>query len=51
MGYSIIDAVLVLNAIVHKVLNESNRLYCCMVDMKRAFDNVYLNGLWLKLYK
>jgi hypothetical protein len=43
--------VFVLYAIVRKNLNDKNRLYCCFTDLKRAFDSVNLNGLFLKLYK
>ena len=50
-GRSTIDAIFVLNAIVDKILSERKKLYCTFVDMKRAFDSVYLNGLWLKLFK
>ena len=50
-GRSTIHAVFVLNAIVQKILNEKGRLFCAFVDLKRAFDSVYLNGLWFKLYK
>ena len=27
------------------------RLFCAFVDLKKAFDSIYLNGLWFKLYK
>ena len=32
-------------------MNEKGRLYCAFIDFKKAFDSVYLNGLWFKLYK
>ena len=50
-GRSTVDAIFVLNGIVQKFLNENKRLYCAFVDLKKAFDNVYLNGLWFKLHK
>ena len=34
-----------------KVLKEKGRLFCAFLDLKKAFDSVYLNGLWFKLYK
>lgn len=49
-GRSTVDATFVLYSIVQKVLNEKNRLYCAFIDLKRAFDSVYLNGLWFKLF-
>ena len=50
-GRSTTDACFVLNAIIQKILNEKGRLYCAFIDFKKAFDSVYLNGLWFKLYK
>ena len=29
----------------------NKRLYCAFVDLKKAFDSVYHNALWFKLYK
>ena len=40
-----------LNAAIQKILSEKGRLYCAFVDFKKAFDSVYLNGLWHKLLK
>ena len=34
-----------------KFLNENERLYCAFVDLKKAFDSIYLNGSWFKLHK
>ena len=50
-GRSTTDAIFVLNAIIQKILNEKGRLFCAFIDLKRAFDSVYLNGLWFKLHK
>ena len=50
-GRSTTDACFVLNAIIQKILNEKGRLYCAFIDFRKAFDSVYLNGLWFKLYK
>ena len=44
-GRSTTDAIFVLNAIIKKILNEKGRLFCAFIDLKRAFDSVYLNGL------
>ena len=50
-GKSTVDALFVLLNVVHKFLNENKRLYCVFVDFKKAFDSVYRNALWLKLYR
>lgn len=50
-GRSTTDASFVFNAVIHKLLNEKKRLYCAFIDMRRAFDSVYLNSMWLKLYR
>ena len=41
----------VLLSMVKKYLNENKRLYVAFVDMKKCFDSIYRNGLWLKLYR
>ena len=48
---STVDAILILQNLIQSVLNEKKRLYCAFVDLCKAFDSVYRNGLWLKLYK
>ena len=50
-GRSTTDAIFVLNAIIQKILNKKGRLFCAFIDLKKAFDSVYLNCLWYKLYK
>ena len=50
-GRSTVDAIFVLNAVIQKILNEKGRLYCAFIDLKKAFDSIYLNGMWLKLAK
>ena len=40
-----------LSSIVQNYVNHNKRLYCVFVDFKKAFDSVYRNALWLKLYK
>lgn len=29
---------------------KNKRLYCAFVDMRKCFDSIYRNGLWMKLY-
>ncbi|MEW8546452.1 MAG: reverse transcriptase family protein, partial [Candidatus Thiodiazotropha sp.] len=48
---STVDAVFILQNIVQHILNGNNRLFCAFVDLRKAFDSIYRNGLWLKLYK
>ena len=50
-GMSTLDAIFVLMSIVQKYMNENKRLYCVFVDLKKAFDSIYRNALWLKLYR
>ena len=50
-GRSTTDSFFVLNAFIQKILNEKGRLFCAFIDLKRAFDSVYLNGLWFKPHK
>ena len=48
---STVDAVFILQNLIQHVLNQNKFLYCAFVDLRKAFDSVYRNGLWLKLYK
>lgn len=50
-GFSTVDAVFTLHSLIDHMLNNGKRLYCAFVDLKKAFDSVYRNALWLKLYK
>ena len=50
-GKSTIDAIFILKCMIDKLLNSNERLYCAFIDRKKAFDSVYRNALWLKLFK
>ena len=50
-GRSTVDAMFILLSIIQSCLNDKKRLYCSFVDFTKAFDSVYRNALWLKLYK
>ena len=50
-NHSTVDAIFILNSFIEKHLNSKKRLYCAFIDLKRAFDTVYRNGLWYKLIK
>ena len=36
---------------ISKYIRGKKRLYCSFIDLKRAFDVVYRDGLWYKLLK
>ena len=46
---STVDCVFILQSIINKVLQEKHKLYCAFVDFRKAFDQVYRNGIWHKL--
>ena len=48
---STVDAILVLNTVIQKILNEKKRLYCAVIDLKKAFDSINLHNIWYKLFK
>lgn len=37
----------ILNSVIYKV---KKKLYCAFIDFKKAFDLVYRNGIWFKLF-
>ena len=45
------DAIYTLHTLIENMLNNNNKIYCALVDMKKAFDSIYRNALWLKLFK
>lgn len=49
-GCSTTDAIFVLHTLIQKVLNDRKRLYCAFVDLKKAFDSIYRNALWYKVF-
>ena len=48
---STVDAIFVLMSIIQNYLCNNKRLYVVFVDMKKCFDSIYRNALWLKLFK
>ena len=50
-GYSTIDNVFLLKNIVDRYINTGNKLYCCFIDFRKAFDYVTRLGLWYKLLR
>ena len=49
-GHSTIDEILILQSIVQEYLHKGKKLYCTFVDIRKAFDSIYRNGLWFRLY-
>jgi hypothetical protein len=50
-GVGTVDAIYVLHSIISKYMSNGKRLYCAFVDFKKAFDSVYRNGVWFKIFK
>jgi hypothetical protein len=50
-GYSTIDHIFTLYALVQKYLQKNTKLYVAFVDFKKAFDTVNRNELWAVLRK
>ena len=48
-GYSTVDHIFTLHAIIDIYLHKKERLYCAFVDYKKAFDLVDRSRLWMKL--
>ena len=49
--YSTIDNLFIIKNLVDIVKSSKTKLYCCFVDFKQAFDTVWRNGLWTKMFK
>ena len=41
----------IIKSLIDIVKSSKNKLYCCFVDFKQAFDSVWREGLWNKLLK
>ena len=50
-GKSTTDCVFLLHAIISKVLNSGEKLFCCFIDYEKCFDKVDRLFLWQKLLK
>jgi hypothetical protein len=49
-GRSTVDAIFILQNVIQHFLNNGKQLFCAFIDLKKAFDSVYRNGLWYKLH-
>ena len=50
-GHSTVDAIFVLQSLINRTLKRKDRLYCCFIDYKKAFDLIDRSSLWSKLIK
>ena len=48
-GYSTADHIFTLNSIITNAFHDKNKLYCAFIDMKKAFNSIFRQGLWYKL--
>ena len=51
VGRSCMDNVCVLNEVVQGRLKEDKVTYAFFLDVKKAYDTVWHDGLWLKLWE
>ena len=45
-GYSTLDNIFILHALISIYFSFGKRLYCSFIDFKSAFDSVWRIGLW-----
>ena len=48
---STVDCIFIFHAIISKILNDREKLYCCFIDYQKAFDSVNRAFLWQKLFR
>ena len=48
---STVDCIFIFHAIISKILNDREKLYCCFIDYQKAFDSVNRAFLWQKLLR
>ena len=49
-GYTTTDNIFIVNCLIDISKSQKKKLYCTLVDCKQAFDRVWRDGLWAKLY-
>lgn len=50
-GFSTVDNMFVLSALIDAILRQGKKIYCAFVDFRKAFDYVNRDCLWYKLLK
>lgn len=50
-GFRTTDHVFVLKGLLDLMLKSKRKLFCAMIDFRRAFDTIWRAGLWLKLLR
>ena len=45
-GYSTVDHIFLLKSIIDLYRFKKRKLFCCLIDYKKAFDTVWRQGLW-----
>ena len=48
-GFSTVDHIFALNMLINLVQNRRKKLFCAFIDLKRAFDTVWRDGLFYKM--
>ena len=46
-----IKSIFILQSLINNAINGKKKMYSAFIDLKRAFDSVYRNGLWYKMIK
>ena len=48
-GFSTVDHIFALNMLINLIQNRRKKLFCAFIDLKRAFNTVWRDGLFYKL--
>ena len=49
-AFTTTDKIFIVNCLINISKSQKKKLYCTFVDCKQAFDRVWRDGLWAKLY-
>lgn len=49
-NHATIDNLFVIKSLIDIAKTSRKKLFCCFIDFKQAFDTVWRNGLWEKMY-
>ena len=50
-NYSTVDAIFILNHFIQEKIRTKGKLFCCFVELRKAYDLINRNCLWYKLIK